>query len=854
MKKLGYNRKLISTAIITLFILSATVSAAMATLPQNYAFPPRPTGTVVGISPTLVGQGQQVLVNIFTYPAPTGPTYYAQNLLSSLQGGFQNISCTITAPDGTSSTFMPIDETLAHAGVNIPGLAQIVGSLQFYYTPTQLGNYSVTASFPGQTYTTASAYANLNDSVLYQASSTTTPATFTVQKDPVLAGQLNGYPWSPLPNDYWTNPISTDNREWAAISGDWPSNPGNLATITTPYNKYSTSPNSPHILWANQVSLGGIVGGAYGSLAYTGGGAAGSIVLGGKIYQNSPSKPGNFECLDIRTGQTLWTASGSVSNGWHYSATGAAYQGLANQANEGGIQGLLWGGTGTNTWTAYNPFNGAVVKSLTNAPTNLDMVQWTDANNHVGGNTIVWMTQSPGSNFNTNNPGFNNTKPLQYDYENLIKWDYNKVVGSDWRTGIVWNISVAEPNEVGPGDNGFLGFRCWPFWDANVIVVRSHNANQYMAGYDMTTGAKLWKNNATVLDIGVSDPTGGPNGPIIIEDGATHSFVAYSVTDGHEVWRAPMGQLPWGELPSYNYVTNETGRVFYFGSFDGHVYAVNADTGKPIWTGDYIGASDESIYGHATYGYGKAAGADNRLYFSTANIYSLEPRTRFQELTCTNETTGHFIWTLPIGIAPSAIADGYLVGSDSDNGIQYCIGKGNTQATITAPLTAVATGTGVLIQGTVMDMSPGKPNTPAISDDNMSVWMNYLYGQNATLINNPPECNGVSVRLSALDPNGNIMDIGRVTSDSGGAFKTSWTPITQGIYTIYATFDGSDSYWGSYAETGLSVSAVPTATPSTTSAPANLATTTDLMTYIVAVGIAIIIAIAIVGIVLYKKH
>ena len=837
-----HNMKFKAIAIITLFALSIILPSALAGLPTNYTYPSRPTSTVVGISPTLVGLGQQVLINIFTYPAPTGPTYYAQNL--GMLGGFQNISCTITAPDGTQNTFKPIDITLLHANVSVPGLAEIVGSLEFYYAPTQLGNYSVTASFAGQIYTASS----LNDTVLYEASSTTQAATFTVQNETVLSGQLNGYPWSPLPTDYWTNPVSTNNREWSAISGDWTQAPGTLAYITTPYNQYSLAPSSPHILWANQVALSGLVGGQYGSLAYNSVGGIlsgyGNIIIDGKMYQNGES--GSFNCIDIRTGKTLWTATGSVTIGWHTYGTGAAYQGLSNMANEGGISAYLWGGWPTSTWTAYNPFDGSAVKTLTNAPTNLDEVQWTD------GSTIVWCTQSPGFNMGGANTQYNNTRAMQYDYENLIKWDYSKVTGNDWHTGIVWNISVTEANEVGPGDNGFYGFRCWPFPEANVVVVRSHNANQYMAGYDMTTGAKLWKNNATILDIGVQDPTGGDAGPIIMIDGATHSFVAYSVTSGKEIWRASMGDLPWGESPTYEYVTNVVSRTFYYGSYDGHVYAVNVDTGKPVWTSDYTGDSDESIYGHPAYGAGTVAGADNELYFSTANVYSLEPRTRFQELNCVNETTGKFIWSLPIGVGPSAIADGYLIGLDGDNGIQYCIGKGQTDATVTAPTTAVATGTDVLIQGTIMDQSPGKPNTPAISDENMSVWMDYLYGQNATLINSPPQCNGVTVRLSALDPNGNVVDLGKTTSDGSGQFAINYTPTTAGMYTVYATFDGSNSYYGSYAEAHLSVSSsvAPTSQPTVA---LNAATTTDLMTYIAAATIAIIIAIAVLGVLMLRK-
>jgi len=50
-----------------------------------------------------------------------------------------------------------------------------------------------------------------------------------------------------------------------------------------------------------------------------------------------------------------------------------------------------------------------------------------------------------------------------------------------------------------------------------------------------------------------------------------------------------------------------------------------------------------------------------------------------------------------------------------------------------------------------MDMSPGAEKTPCVSDADMDEWMDYLYGQNATLLNDPPKPEGVSVRLSAID-------------------------------------------------------------------------------------------------------
>jgi hypothetical protein len=131
--------------------------------------------------------------------------------------------------------------------------------------------------------------------------------------------------------------------------------------------------------------------------------------------------------------------------------------------------------------------------------------------------------------------------------------------------------------------------------------------------------------------------------------------------------------------------------------------------------------------------------------------------------------------------------------------------------------------------------------------------MDYLHMQNSTLLNNPPICTGVPVTLTSLDPNGNVIVIGTATSDYLGNYEFQWTPTTPGLYKIYATFTGSNSYYPSSDSTAATVATAAATTPTTTSAPSNYATTTDLMTYIVVGVIAIIIAIAIGFIMLYRK-
>ncbi len=112
-------------------------------------------------------------------------------------------------------------------------------------------------------------------------------------------------------------------------------------------------------------------------------------------------------------------------------------------------------------------------------------------------------------------------------------------------------------------------------------------------------------------------------------------------------------------------------------------------------------------------------------------------------------------------------------------------------------------------------MSLGETNTPAVSDASMATWMNYLFGQDAQLINTPPtNITGVPVVLNVIDPNGNWYEIGNVTTNAQGHYSFDWTPTISGLYTITAAFTGSGAYYRSSSQTALSVAdPAPTATP-----------------------------------------
>jgi hypothetical protein len=281
-----------------------------------------------------------------------------------------------------------------------------------------------------------------------------------------------------------------------------------------------------------------------------------------------------------------------------------------------------------------------------------------------------------------------------------------------------------------------------------------------------------------------------------------------------------------------------------------------------MWTYNATSVGAESPYGD-NYPLSISAVADGKVFLQSTEHSPTKPLWRGSYLRCINITDGTEMWKLldylGFGSASNAFADGYIVSSSTyDNNI-YCIGKGPSAATVAVTPEVSEQGNIVLIKGTVTDISPGTnkfiqtarfpSGVPAIADADMQAWMEYLYMQQAL----PSNAKGVEVTLDTVDPNGNFVHIGTVTSDLSGQFSYMWTPEVSGKYTVFATFAGSKSYWPSYAETAIAVSeAAPTLAPTAVS-QSNIATTADLMMYMAAGVIAIIIAIAIVGLLLLRK-
>ena len=199
MKKID-KTKTASIALILMLTFSATILA----LPMVSAHDPPwnvPTYAYIYASPNPIGVGQTAVLIFWLDKIP--PT-------AAGVGGdrWSNMTVEVTKPDETKQRLGPFT-------------SDPVGGGWTTYTPDQVGTYTFVFSFPGQV---ASLYnpvtgvpgnagsPYINDT--YAASSAT--ATLTVQQDPIPDP-----PSYPLPTDYWTRPINSENREWSSISGNW---------------------------------------------------------------------------------------------------------------------------------------------------------------------------------------------------------------------------------------------------------------------------------------------------------------------------------------------------------------------------------------------------------------------------------------------------------------------------------------------------------------------------------------------------------------------------------------------------------------------------------------------------------
>ena len=312
---------------------------------------------------------------------------------------------------------------------------------------------------------------------------------------------------------------------------------------------------------------------------------------------------------------------------------------------------------------------------------------------------------------------------------------------------------------------------------------------------------------------------------------------------GNQFSGASIAQLAYGNI--------------YTSEFGGILYCYDAKTGDLKWTygNGGPGNSTDAGYNAARGNYPTfiAAIGNGIIYMETTEHTVTTPIYKGAMLRAVNATDGTEIWTLSdyTGGGQSgssyAIADGFATFFNGYSNQIYVVGKGPSATTVTAGPEVSVYGSSVLVKGMVIDTAAGTAQdeqaarfpdgVPAVSDADMTEWMGYIYQQRPL----PADVVGVEVVISVLDPNNNCYEVARATSDANGYYGCEFTPEVPGFYKVIATFEGSNAYWPSDAETFITVAEAP-ATPEPTPTPAPM---TD--TYVLGLGIASIVAIVIIG-------
>jgi hypothetical protein len=830
------------TTITAALLIILAMSIALFAMPgeKQSATAQTTTFAYIGAVPNPVGVGQEVLLHI-------GITQQ----LNEADEGWEGLSVTIERPDGKTDT---IDDIKTDS----------TGGTGRTYVPTLEGTYYLQTHFPG-----GSATDFWGETVDYAASDSEV-LELVVQAEPIPY-----YPAHALPTEYWTRPIDAQLREWYPVAGSWlEDSPTNMIALGN-----DDAPESPHILWTRPHTIGGLVGGEVlqehsfemGD-AYEGKWDSRLIIGGRVIYNTYPtSEPTpKYVCIDIRTGEELWyktmlnnlTLSFGQLMYWdtydyhgvydYMWATGnAATRSLLGLSSSAGNPLCAFDtNTGDFSWAFYGMPSG----TRTTGPKGEILYYNVNLN---GGYMTLWNSSaviSLRSSTQSDSMGFGQWKAMGklQNATSTCPVTHDTPLGIN---GYSWNISIPK------GLQGSVQKITWGDRVQGAYVGENETYDWAFSLEDIANGdsaPSIYNKHATYSPPDV-DPEAG-SGPIYV-DGPIEEHVHLRFQDGPlKYWAYSLntGQLLWeseGENYLNHYVARNTAVYegnLYVSGVSGIIYCYNFQTGLN-WTVNVEDPYSEILWANDWWEDIQFI-AGGKLYYGHEEHSPIDPRPRGAPYLCLNATTGEVIWRAN-GLfrqthwgGRSIIGDSVIVTQDTYDQRVYAIGKGPSATTAEIQTDIITEGGTALVTGMVTDVSPGTndikltmrfPNgVPAVSDANMSDWMLYVYKQ----FERPTDIIGVDLTISVIDPNNNCYEVGKTTSDSSGFFSFDFMPAVPGKYTVVASFEGSKSYYSSFAETALYVEQAPAATAPPTPTPESVA---DM--YFVPAVSGIIVAIIIVG-------
>jgi hypothetical protein len=335
------------------------------------------------------------------------------------------------------------------------------------------------------------------------------------------------------------------------------------------------------------------------------------------------------------------------------------------------------------------------------------------------------------------------------------------------------------------------------------------------------TGAELWQNDVIGEPFYSGSCSIADHGKVAILS-ANGYYIAYNLEDGSQAWVGEEMNYPWADAGFGAYSAMSAYGLLFRESMDG-IYAYNWTNGHIEWkyeaparspyeTPFTAGNNSRTVMPFYSFGVGGII-ADGKFFTWNYEHTESWPVTRGWTLHAIDVFTGEAVWTMLGAQIPYAIADGYLIAGNTYDGYLYCYGKGETETTVSGPKSAVPSGTAVTITGSVLDMSPAQPGTPAVSTDSMPLQMEYLHmDMPIDGIWHNESITGVPVTLTAIHEDRVTVDnFVATTSGYTGTFGASWTPTKEGLYEVIASFETTEAYGSSVASTWVTVGPAPSA-------------------------------------------
>jgi outer membrane protein assembly factor BamB len=551
------------------------------------------------------------------------------------------------------------------------------------------------------------------------------------------------------------------------------------------------------------------------------------IIDGILIYTHRTSeRPLYYTALDVRTGEELWTKMFMDNRSIGF-AQNLKWDGYNHHA----VYPYIWI-TVSNTWYAFDPETADLRFTVENVPsgtTLFDEMGWIYRVNldYRNGEGYIWSMADLITDFgaSSSNPGTWDPGRTWYRVYDAEEMEDGNLTEEAQRAYIA---EFEIPNDPRLNNQRAIAFGDRAFglqYSQTEIITWAISLEPGHEGELLFR--KTWEAPAWWEEGGVQiefNTVSLADGAAIFWVHDTLQYYCFSTENGEYMWGPAepeyyMNYYGWtelGERPPFIY----NGKLYSSGA-GGVIYCYDLTDGTVLWSYAADDPYQEYLFANNWWQFFWYI-TDGKLYSAHMEHSAIEPMPRVAPFLCLDAETGDIVWRAD-GLfrstrwgAGGIIGDSVMVSFDTYDNRLYGVGKGPSALTVEMTTDVTTQGNSIMVKGKVTDVSPGTediklrlrfPNgVPAVADESMSQWMLYVYKQFAC----PTDVKGVDVFVKILDPNGDYYSA-TVTADGSGAFSMAWAPQIVGMYQVTVLFQGSKSYYPSWATTSFVVDATPAA-------------------------------------------